>query len=209
MKPWRWSATRCAPRAWRTGQGAHQGAPASRRPRASCSRSSTGSICASIRHRGAAQQAEDAGLRARDRSSPTCSSAWRRRRSCSCAASICSSLERLASADHQAAHGDRCGVLRLLSAELFIEEPGREAPAGDQAAFPDALDMLLICVQSGMSVEAGVRQGVEGDRHPVARARRRIQPDDGRALLPAGSPPGVRESWQAHRDPGLKAVARR
>ena len=39
------------------------------------------------------------------------------------------------------------------------QEPDPEAPALDHAArFPDALDLLLICVESGMSIEAAFRK---------------------------------------------------
>ena len=43
---------------------------------------------------------------------------------------------------------------RLLLAQRVHREPRAEATAVDPQAFPDSLDMLLICVQSGMSVES-------------------------------------------------------
>ena len=46
-------------------------------------------------------------------------------------------------------------VSRLLPAEYVHHEPVQKRQLAIKQAFPDALDMLLICVQSGMSVEAG------------------------------------------------------
>jgi tight adherence protein C len=46
------------------------------------------------------------------------------------------------------------GVLGFYLPNLFIENLAQKRQQSIRQAFPDALDMLLICVQSGMSVEA-------------------------------------------------------
>ncbi len=91
---------------------------------------------------------------------------------------------------------------RLLPAEHLHLEPRSSAPdRRSSSAFPDALDMLLICVQSGMSVEAAFGKVAKEVGAPVAGARRGAVADHRRAVLPAGSPPGFREPRQAHRHP--------
>ena len=100
------------------------------------------------------------------------------------------------------------GYRRLLRAEHLHREPGRRsASSRSSSAFPDALDMLLICVESGMSVEAAFGKVVEGNRQPVARAGRGTDADHRRAVLSAGPPPGLtRISASAPASPGVKAV---
>jgi tight adherence protein C len=46
------------------------------------------------------------------------------------------------------------GVLGFYLPSLFIENTAQKRRQSVEQSFPDALDMLLICVQSGMSVEA-------------------------------------------------------
>jgi tight adherence protein C len=46
------------------------------------------------------------------------------------------------------------GVLGFYLPNIFIENLAQKRQQSIRQAFPDALDMLLICVQSGMSVEA-------------------------------------------------------
>jgi tight adherence protein C len=48
-----------------------------------------------------------------------------------------------------------CG---LLCARALRQQPRHQAQAVDPAAWPDALDLMLICVESGMSVEAAFRK---------------------------------------------------
>jgi tight adherence protein C len=47
-----------------------------------------------------------------------------------------------------------CGVLGFYLPNIFIENQAQKRQQSIKQAFPDSLDMLLICVQSGMSVEA-------------------------------------------------------
>ena len=49
---------------------------------------------------------------------------------------------------------------------IFIENLAQKRQTAIKIVFPDALDMLLICVQSGMSVEAAFGRVVEGNRRP-------------------------------------------
>jgi tight adherence protein C len=47
------------------------------------------------------------------------------------------------------------GYLGFYLPNMFVENLVQQRQTSIKNAFPDALDMLLICVQSGMSVEAG------------------------------------------------------
>jgi tight adherence protein C len=47
-----------------------------------------------------------------------------------------------------------CGALGFYIPNIFVENLAQKRQQSIKQAFPDALDMLLICVQSGMSVEA-------------------------------------------------------
>jgi tight adherence protein C len=77
---------------------------------------------------------------------------------------------------------------------LFIKNRIQRRQASINRAFPDALDLLLICVESGMSLEVAFKRVSEeiGDR-----TRRRIYAGDGRIVLPVGPPPELREPRQA------------
>ncbi len=44
----------------------------------------------------------------------------------------------------------------------------RSAASRSSRAFPDALDLLLICVESGMSIEAAIAEGRPGDRRSAS-----------------------------------------
>jgi tight adherence protein C len=72
-------------------------------------------------------------------------------------------------------------------------------------AFPDTLDLLLICVESGMSIEAAFKKvSQEIGSQSIALAEELI--DHRRALLPLGSQAGLRKPRQAHRPRGVKSV---
>jgi len=63
----------------------------------------------------------------------------------------------------------------------------------------DALDLLLICVESGMSIEAGLKRvAAEVGTQSIPLAEE-LTPDDGGNYPIAGSPSGLRKSCQAHR----------
>jgi tight adherence protein C len=110
-------------------------------------------------------------------------------------------------------HVHRRGLSRHAGADAVPQERDlRSASLSIKRAFPDALDLLLICIESGMSIEAAFRK-VSEDRHAVGRAVRGIHADHGRTVLSAGPQGGLRKPGQAHRPrgreiglPGLAAV---
>ena len=46
----------------------------------------------------------------------------------------------------------------MLSPNLFLKNKIQRRQISIKRAFPDALDLLLICVESGMSIEAAFRR---------------------------------------------------
>ena len=82
---------------------------------------------------------------------------------------------------------------------MFLKNRIAQRQLSIKRAFPDALDLLLICVESGMSIEAAFKKVAERDRHAIDPARRRADADHRRAVLSAGSPAGLRKPRQAHR----------
>ena len=94
---------------------------------------------------------------------------------------------------------------------MFLKNRIQRRQLSIKRAFPDTLDLLLICVESGMSIEAAFQQGQRGSRLAVGRAGRRTHAHHGRTVLSAGPPSGLRESRQAHRSRwrqiGLHGVA--
>lgn len=59
-----------------------------------------------------------------------------------------------------------CGYLGFYLPNIFVKNLIQKRQASIKSAFPDALDLLLICVQSGMSIEAAFRKvaGEIGDQ---------------------------------------------
>ena len=55
--------------------------------------------------------------------------------------------------------------LGMQAPMLFLTNAISKRQLSIKRAFPDALDLLLICVESGMSIEVGVPQGQRRDRH--------------------------------------------
>ena len=93
------------------------------------------------------------------------------------------------------------GYIGFYVPNMFIENLVQRRQTSIKNAFPDSLDMLLICVQSGMSIEAAF-QKVSGEVGAQSlELAEELSPDHRRALLPAGPPPGLREPRQAHRHP--------
>ena len=91
----------------------------------------------------------------------------------------------------------RCSAIYLP--DLFLNNTIARRQQSIMRAFPDALDLMLICVESGMSIESVVPARRRGNRFAVGRAGRGAGADHRRTLLPARPPPGVRESCQALR----------
>ena len=151
-----------------------------RRRRASCSRSSISfNLRVAVRHRGGARQAEDGrparpGAARRLHVLPPRDAADRRRSS---RCSICSSSCELQYPPIGQVHdGARRRLHRLLPAEPVHREPDRRsASSRSSRRSRTALDMLLICVQSGMSIEAAFGKVAKEVAQPVARAGRGAQ----------------------------------
>ena len=90
--------------------------------------------------------------------------------------------------------------LGMQAPMLYLRNGIKKRQLSIKRAFPDALDLLLICVESGMSVEVAFRKvSTEIGTQSIA-ARRGVHADDCRALLPAGPQGRLREPRQAHRD---------
>ena len=81
--------------------------------------------------------------------------------------------------------------------EIFLSNTIQKRQLSIRRAWPDALDLLLICVESGMSIEHAFRRVSDGDRHASLAACRGTGADDGGALLSAGPRAGLRKSRQA------------
>ena len=79
----------------------------------------------------------------------------------------------------------------MLSPNLFLKNKIERRQLSIKRAFPDALDLLLICIESGMSVEAAFHKVSEEIGIAVGRAGRGIDADDGGIVVLAGSPPGL------------------
>ena len=93
---------------------------------------------------------------------------------------------------------------------LFVKNKISRRHTSIKRAFPDALDLLLICVESGMSIEAGFRKVSGRSAHSRSRSPRnsRSRPRSCRTCRTAGR---LREPGQAHqsrrREIGLHGVA--
>ena len=63
------------------------------------------------------------------------------------------------------------GLLGYLGAELLSRPADQEAPPEHRSGFPDFMDLLVVCADAGLSMEAALeRVGRElGDSYPVAR----------------------------------------
>ena len=92
--------------------------------------------------------------------------------------------------------------LGLQAPMLFLKNAISKRQLSIKRAFPDALDLLLICIESGMSVEVAFRKVSTEIVIAVGRAVGGIHADHGRIVLPAGPQGGLREPRQAHRPRG-------
>ena len=89
--------------------------------------------------------------------------------------------------------------LGIKAPEIFLSNTISKRKKSMERAYPNTLDLLLICVESGMSIEHAFRK-------VSMEVGNRIHSDGGGDdlarrgnVLPAGSPHGVRESGRAHR----------
>ncbi len=92
--------------------------------------------------------------------------------------------------------------LGLQAPMLFLKNAISKRQLQIKRAFPDALDLLLICIESGMSVEVAFRKVATEIVHAVGRALRGVHPDHRRALLSAGPQGRLREPGAPHRARG-------
>ena len=74
---------------------------------------------------------------------------------------------------------------------MFLKNKIQRRQLSIKRAFPDTLDLLLICVESGMSIEAAFRKVSEEIGIAIGRAGRRADADHGGIVLSAGPPPGL------------------
>ena len=99
----------------------------------------------------------------------------------------------------------------MLSPNLYLKNKIQRRQTSIKRAFPDALDLLLICVESGMSVEAAFQKGQRRSRRAIGRACGGTDADDRRAVLFARSPAGLRQSgatgWPGRCKGGLSRLA--
>jgi hypothetical protein len=77
--------------------------------------------------------------------------------------------------------------------ELFLKNKSKKRTDAIRKGLPDALDLLVICAEAGLTVDAAVQPRRQGARPRLSRARRRVRADRDRAVVPHRAPPGVRE----------------
>jgi tight adherence protein C len=63
--------------------------------------------------------------------------------------------------------------------ELYLTNTIQKRQFSMKRAFPDSLDLMLICVESGMSIEHAFRKGRAGGRRAVAGTRGGVRARDG------------------------------
>ena len=99
-------------------------------------------------------------------------------------------------------------VLGYYAPNLYISNVAAKRRESIVAGFPDALDLLLICVESGMSIEAALQKVSQEVGRLVDRAGRGAVAAGGRAVLPARPPPWPIEGLAKRTNhPGVKSVA--
>ncbi len=84
---------------------------------------------------------------------------------------------------------------------IFISNRMGKRQHSIKRAWPDALDLMLICVESGISMEAAMRRVSDEIAAAIAAARRGNGADHGRALLSAGPAYRAGKSRHAHTVP--------
>jgi tight adherence protein C len=76
--------------------------------------------------------------------------------------------------------------------DMFVNNMIARRQQSIMRAFPDALDLMLICVESGMSIESAFTR-VAWRRHAVSGTGRGTGADHRRTQLSARPPPGFRQ----------------
>ncbi len=84
-----------------------------------------------------------------------------------------------------------CGAaIGFYLPDIFVNNMVQRRQQSIMRGFPDALDLMLICVESGMSVEIRLYPRRYGDRRPVPGTGRGTGPHHRRTVLSARSPGG-------------------
>ena len=73
--------------------------------------------------------------------------------------------------------------LGLKAPEIYLKNTTSKRQASMGRSFPDAMDLLLICVEFRHVDRTCLSQGRAGNRQPIGPACRGADPDDGGALL--------------------------
>ena len=81
---------------------------------------------------------------------------------------------------------------------LFIKNKITRRQLSIRRAFPDALDLLLICVESGMSIETGLKRVAEEIGSQSIPLTEELSSHNGRAILPPRPPASLRKPGQTH-----------
>ncbi len=82
---------------------------------------------------------------------------------------------------------------------LYVSNRASKRKQSIQRAWPDALDLMLICVESGMSIEAAFRRVADEIGTQSVELAEEFVLTNRRAVVPAGTPAGLREPGEPHR----------
>ena len=82
---------------------------------------------------------------------------------------------------------------------IFVSNLIQRRQKSIKRVFPDALDLLLICVQAGMSIESAMNKVANEIGARSIELAEEFSAHHGRAVLSAGTAAGLRQSRQAHR----------
>ena len=96
-------------------------------------------------------------------------------------------------------------VLGFFVPELCVSNRTKKRQLALSRALPDGLDLLVICAESGLSLDAALGSGRQRDRRRQLRARRGAVADLDRAGIPARAPSRAAQSQPPHQpalDPG-------
>ena len=111
----------------------------------------------------------------------------------------------------QARHRHRRRLFRHVEPKPLPENKITRRQASIKRVFPDALDLLLICIESGMSVEAAFQKVSDEVGTQSVELAGGIDANHRRAVISAGSPAGLRQSgatgWPGRCKRGLSRLA--
>ena len=90
---------------------------------------------------------------------------------------------------------------------LYVNNRATKRKQSIQMAWPDALDLMLICVESGMSVEAAIRKVADEIGAQSVELAEELVLTNAELSYPSGTQAGLRQSRRAHR-PRIGEVGR-